>query len=284
MPTMLTCCLREPFIHFLVLGAMLFGLYELTGSGSAAVSSSSIKISAAEIDALREAWSGQGGGVLDAETLDALIDDLVYQEVMLREALRLGLDRNDTIVRRRLVQKMEFLSANLADLQTPDEASLLDYFEQHRDAYREREKRSFQHIYFSRDQRGDRMLADAAALLTELTADQALLRVAGQGDNFILQYEFSERSRQQVAGVFGSQFAEALFSLPDVAWQGPLVSEYGAHLVRITGIKPARVPALDEIRSRVLDDYMQQQLGELKDENYRAMRARYRVTVERSQV
>ena len=120
--------LREPFVHFILIGALLFFLYEFTAVTTDPTSDSVIQISSADINQLGEQWLSQNGSEPDKNTLNELIESRIYQEVMLREAKRLGLDRNDTIVRRRLVQKMEFLSANLSQLQIPDDNSLLAYF------------------------------------------------------------------------------------------------------------------------------------------------------------
>ena len=275
--------LREPFLHFLILGALIFLFYEFTGSPEEAADSL-IEVTADDIQLLREQWLKQHGEEANAETLKELVDSLVYQEVMAREALRLGLDLNDTIIRRRLVQKMEFLSANHSRLEIPDEKALLSFFNEHSERYAIAEKRSFSHIYFSRDRRGKDLLEDAGTLLGELQRTGQEERSAGQGDNFILQYNYKLRSMSQVSRIFGEDFAGNLFSLPTGGWSGPILSEYGAHLVWIQDIEPAHTPGLETIKTKIYQDLVQENLEQLKEQTYQSMRERYQVNIDDGEV
>ncbi|NKB37278.1 MAG: peptidyl-prolyl cis-trans isomerase [Gammaproteobacteria bacterium] len=279
---MISKILREPFFHFLVIGTLLFVLYELTRSDSDRTNDDVISISTQDIEGLQEQWLRQHGEEANQDTLSELIESLVYQEVMFREASRLGLDINDTIIRRRLVQKMEFLSSNLAQLRIPDESSLLAYYDENSKQYAIEEKRSFTHIYFSRDRRGERMLDDASRLLEEIKQSESSSRLAEQGDNFILQYDYNLRSVDQVARIFGESFAKDLFELPAAKWQGPLLSEYGAHLIRIHSIQPAHVPAFAAVKDKVYNDLTRESLQKLKDESYQALRETYQVRINTS--
>lgn len=279
---MITKLLREPFVHFLIAGTMLFVLYEFTAADAARVDQDVINITTEDIGELREQWMKQHGEQANQETLSELIESLVYEEVMFREALRLGLDINDTIIRRRLIQKMEFLSANLSQLNVPDENALRSYYDKHVTQYAIEEKRSFTHIYFSRDRRAETMLDDARQLLEELKKTEANTRLAGHGDNFILQYDYRLRSKGQIARVFGREFADKLFELPTASWQGPLLSEYGAHLVRIQDVQPAHIPAYAELRDEVHKDLTQESLKQLQDDSYQALREAYQIKIESS--
>lgn len=274
---------REPFFHFIIIGALLFALYEWSGKGSYTEAGNDIQITATATNELRQQWLKQNGSEADKDTLDELVDSLVYQEVLLREAKRLGLDKNDIIVRRRLIQKMEFLSANLAQMQTPDEEALLAYYELNKEKYRVAEKRSFTHIYLSKEKRGERLIEDANALLAVLLEQGTRAGAPERGDNFILQYDYSDRNQQQLAQVFGAEFAQALFNAKTEQWQGPILSEYGAHLVYIEQASESYFPEFAKIRTRVLDDTMKQQLNYLKDKNYDEMRSRYQINVDYDQ-
>ena len=148
--------LREPLFLFLVLGALLFGLYTLINDQPQEPDTAMrIQVTAANIDQLRAGWQRQMGRPPHPEEFQGLIDNFIREEVLVREALALGLDRDDAIVRRRLVQKMDFLVEDLALLNEPTEADVRDYFQQHPDLYRLPPRISFTHIYFSRDRRGD---------------------------------------------------------------------------------------------------------------------------------
>ena len=277
---MFSKCLREPFIHFLILGGLLFGLYEFTSSDSTAASESTLKISLEMIQTLEEQWLARNGRDVEESVLDELIENLIREELLVREAKRLGLDQNDVIIHRRLMQKMDFLAANLSSMAVPDDEVLQGYYEANKEAYRVDEKRSFTHIYFSGEKRGANAEADAQAFLDKPLEEKALASRRNVGDNFILTYDYKARSQQQVAQVFGAEFSEKLFALEILNWQGPIVSEYGAHLVYLESIERSYIPEIAGIYKKLVDNYMQEQLVILKDRNYQEMRSRYRIIVE----
>ncbi|MFT5133354.1 MAG: peptidyl-prolyl cis-trans isomerase C, partial [Gammaproteobacteria bacterium] len=243
-------------------------------------SSSKINISAEMIQTLREQWLKQNGSEADKDTMDELVESLVREEVMVKEAKRLGLDKNDIIIHRRLLQKMDFLSANLSQMQMPDEHVLNNYFEINKEKYRIAARRSFTHVYFSKERRSEKVFIDAQNALEKLSQEKTVSRAPEMGDNFILQYDYRERSQQQLAQVFGTDFAQALFNLNAAQWQGPILSEYGAHLVYIDQTAASYIPELDDIKARVMDDLIKEQLIEIKNKNYEDIRSRYQVTVE----
>jgi peptidyl-prolyl cis-trans isomerase C len=277
---MFNVCLREPFIHFLILGGLLFGLYEFTSSDSTAASESTLKISLEMIQTLEEQWLARNGRDVEESVLDGLIENLIREELLVREAKRLGLDQNDVIIHRRLMQKMDFLAANLSSMAVPDDEVLQGYYEANKEAYRVDEKRSFTHIYFSGEKRGANAEADAQAFLDKPLEEKALESRRNVGDNFILTYDYKARSQQQVAQVFGTKFSEKLFALEILNWQGPIVSEYGAHLVYLESIERSYIPEIAGIYKKLVDNYMQEQLVILKDRNYQEMRSRYRIILE----
>jgi peptidyl-prolyl cis-trans isomerase C len=277
---MFSKCLREPFIHFLILGGLLFGLYEFTSSDSTAASESTLKISLEMIQTLEEQWLARNGRDVEESVLDGLIENLIREELLVREAKRLGLDQNDVIIHRRLMQKMDFLAANLSSMAVPDDEVLQGYYEANKEAYRVDEKRSFTHIYFSGEKRGANAEADAQAFLDKPLEEKALTSRRNVGDNFILTYDYKARSQQQVAQVFGAEFSEKLFALEILNWQGPIVSEYGAHLVYLESIERSYIPEIAGIYKKLVDNYMQEQLVILKDRNYQEMRSRYRIILE----
>ncbi len=272
--------LREPFFHFIAIGALIFVLYEFTVKSSSSETGSKIQITAAAIEKLANQWERRNGKRPDKDTLDELIESLIYEEVMLREAKRIELHKNDTIIRRRLVQKMEFLSANLAQMQIPAENSLIEYYEINKEKYRVAKKRSFTHVYFSKERRDTTLLDDANVVLQKLHETHDPLSASELGDNFILQYDYKNRSEKQIAQVFGLEFAKKLFTLKSAQWQGPVLSEYGAHLVYISRNSESYIPKLLDLRDVVLNDFMKEQLDILKAENYKEMRNRYQIKVD----
>ena len=276
----MTRWLHEPLLHFLLISVCIFAFYELVAPDDTGETGLNIDITAADIQQLEEQWLQQSGEEASQEVLNTLVDSMVREEVLFREAMRFGLDENDTIVRRRLVQKMEFLSANISSLELPTESELLDFYDRHRDRYAVGERRSFSHVYFSRDRRGDAIMKDASALLEKIQLEKLAQRDTAWGDSFILQYDYNRLNRAQVARVFGEGFAESLFSLEAEGWHGPLMSEYGAHLVLLAETVAGEIPPLAKIRKRVEDDYMQDELASLRENRYQEMLQRYSVSIE----
>ncbi len=271
---------QEPFIQFLILGGLIFSLYEFTSSDSTTASELKIKINSEMIQTLREQWLAKNAGEVEEKVLAELIENLIREEVLVREAKRIGLDKNDVIIHRRLMQKMDFLSANLSNMRVPDSEVLQGYYESNKKLYRVEEKRSFTHIYFSGEKRGDNAIADAQAFLDKLLEDETPASTRKGGDNFILAYDYKARSQQQVAQVFGAEFSKKLFVLEILNWQGPIVSEYGAHLVYLETIDRSYIPEISEINKKLVANFMKEQLATLKDKNYQEMRSRYQVIVE----
>ena len=271
--------LREPLLLFLVLGALLFGLHTLvTDQSPEPDTDMRIQVTTADIDRLRAGWQSQTGRPPQPQELQGLIDNFIREEVLVREALALGLDRKDTIVRRRLVQKMNFLVEDLALLNEPTEADVSDYFKQNPDQYRLPPRISFTHIYFSWDRRGDAAQSDAERALNQLAAaDQPPLRSPELGEPFALPYEYSLQPPQEVAQLFGQSFADKLFDLAPATWQGLLVSSYGLHLVHVQERVEGRLPELVEVREQVLQDLIRERRQEAKARAYAVLRDRYEI-------
>ncbi len=271
--------LREPLIIFLMLGALLFGLHTLVNGQSSELDTAfRIQVTAAHIDQLRAGFQRQMGRPPQRQELQGLIDAFIREEVLVREALALGLDRGDTMVRRRLAQKMNFLVEDLALLNEPTEADVSDYFEQNPEQYRLPPRISFTHIYFSRDRRGDAAEPDAERALNQLVAaDQPPLRAPELGDPFGLPYDYRLQSPREVSNLFGQSFADTLFRLEPARWQGLVVSGYGLHLVRVQELVEGRLPELGEVREPVLRDLVEGRRREAKDLAYTALRDRYEI-------
>jgi len=274
---------REPLFHFLVVGIMLLGvttLFErLTNANNNA---NRIQVSAPEIQRLREVWIRQWGRAPDSRQMQSLIDDYVREEVLYREALASGLDKDDTIVRRRLVEKMEFLSQELASA-TPSEKALQEYFQENREKFRIPAEIAFSHIYFSTSKRGSTAEGDASRALAGLSSQRSsAAQLLSLGDPFMLQNEYPLQTQQQVKELLGEEFAEKLFQLDRGAWAGPLRSGYGFHLVRILQKLPSRLPELDEVRGQVLTAFKNRRLQTASEAFYAQLRRRYQVEVDKA--
>ena len=218
------------------------------------------------------------------EELLGLIRDRVREEVYCREALALGLDRDDTIIRRRLRQKMEFISDDIAAQADPTDAELNAYMQSHPDRFRDEQRFTFLQIYFNPDKHGRNLARDTAKLLAQLNqsgdkADPDLL-----GDSFPLQTRFAVVPASEVAKQFGEKFAANLGELLPGKWQGPVDSGYGVHLVYVSDRTEARLPVLEEVHDVVRREWENEQRLEANETFFQDMLNRYTVTIESPQI
>jgi peptidyl-prolyl cis-trans isomerase C len=224
----------------------------------------------------------QGRPATDAE-VDKLIDAQVQEEVLYREALAAGLDRDDTLVRNRLIEKMRFLTENVAEPPAPSDAELETYFAANAAKFVVPARVTFEHVFFSKDKRGDRVQADAAAALPGLrkrTGAIPMADLAKLGDPLPLWNRYDAMSDRDVALAFGDEFAAGLAPIEAGAWQGPLASRYGWHLVRVVDRSPERQPTLAEVRDAVQTAYLTEKRDVENRARYQALRDRYRVVIE----
>lgn len=269
---------KEPLVHFLLIGLVVFAAYAGL-SPDAGQDDRTIVVSRAKVEQLASVWTQQLRRAPTPEELRGLIDDHVREEILYREALALGLEENDTIIRRRLAQKMQFLVEDLMAPGDPDDATLQAFFESHPDWYEVPATLSFRHVYFSRDRRGARAAEDADLLLLAL-ADQEGESAPLAGDPFMLRSEYADVAERDVARDFGEAFARALFEVPPGKWVGPLESAYGVHLVKVTAHSEARLPTLAEVRSRVQVDWEVEQRREADRVAFARLKAGYDVRIE----
>jgi len=272
--------LREPLLHFLLIGALLFGLFALTNKVTTR-GENVIKITQADIEQLQLLFQRQWQRPPTPQELQTLVDGLIREEVLYREALALGLDRNDTIVRRRMAQKVEFLVADTAVPAEPDTAALTAYYDKNKERYREPARLSFNHIYFSTDKRGLHAEKDAEAALKRLRpATQARRNAAELGDRFMLAYDYAQRGTDELAREFGGTFAEEIAKAPVGQWYGPVTSGYGIHLVYVSARTAARIVPLANVRDRVAADWLIDQRREANDRVFERLRSRYEIVVD----
>jgi hypothetical protein len=238
-----------------------------------------IELSAADVDALRLDQRRRVGTEPTPAEDAAIVDRYVDDEVVYREALAMGLDRGDIIVRRRLLQKMEFLLEGLHPIPEPTDAELQAYLAGHADHYRTPARIGLVHVFVSRDRHGADADAVAAGLRDRLEAgaDPATL-----GDPFLRGRELRAQSEQDLSGIFGPAFARAAVELPLHTWSRPVTSSYGLHLVRVSERVPAEVPELARIRAAVRQDWAEERRRETQRAALAELRRKYTVRVERA--
>ncbi|GMR05657.1 MAG: hypothetical protein BMS9Abin25_0232 [Gammaproteobacteria bacterium] len=276
---MLKKWLHEPLLHFLLIGGALFILYGLQND-QPADDSSRIVIAESDIDRLISLWEKKWQRLPTRPELDGMIKAQVREEVLYREALAMGLDQNDAVVRRRLSQKVEFIFSDLATLVKPTDAELTDYLNTHLDQFEVPGRISFVQIYFNADQRGEQLDKDALRLLDELKKPDSTIDARAAGDSFMFGQQHTNLSKHQVARTFGAQFADQIFKLDVGSWQQPVTSGYGLHLVRIDEKTTATAPALDDVRLKVVNEWQSRQRKIMNEQFYQKLRERYQVVIE----
>ena len=269
--------IKDPLVHFLLVGVALFAISAWRGQ-SVSTGGEKIVVTAEQVAQARAAAAVLQGREPTAEELEALIEPTVRDEVMYREALALGLDENDDEVRRRLIEKMTYLTQDLADPEPSSEATLREFYEANPDTFTIPALVSFDQVFFSPGTRGDALEADAAAALAALRAGRTPAEV---GDRTPLRESYDDAPREQVAVLFGDELADALFETAAGEWTGPFRSDFGLHVVRLRGRSDARLPPYDEIAARVAEEYGAQRRREANERAYREMRARYDIIIER---
>jgi hypothetical protein len=274
--------LREPLGHFLLLGAVLFGVFALLGDRGSE-RAGHIVVTPGHLEHLTVSFTRTRQRPPTAQELAGLMDDYIREEVLYREAVAMGLDRDDTIVRRRLRQKLEFLTEETAETAPPSDAELHAFLQQHPDAFRVEPRLAFQHIYLNRDRRGDAANTEARQLLTQLTEGDAATDTTALGDPFLLPPAFAMSSRSDIARLFGDAFATQLQNLEPGRWTGPIESAYGLHLVFVRERTNGRVPALAEVRQAVQREWLAARRKAVNEQFYQRLRARYTVVVEQPQ-
>jgi hypothetical protein len=238
---------KDPLWLFLLFGTLLFGLARWQDDARV------IQVSNGDIQRLSLQWQQQ----MRREPTDAerqnLIAQFIRDEAYYQEALRLGLDADDTIVRRRLIQKVTFLTEDLAAMETPDQQALAQFYDNNSQRYEIPERFTFQHIYFSSD-RDTQTSNDSAKTM----ATKAVFNPALTGDPFALQSQYARRSQREIGDLFGRVFAEQLVALQTLGeWQGPIQSAYGWHAVLLENRRPVQALPFQQVQDRVLLDWRQ---------------------------
>jgi len=268
--------LREPLVHFLVLGAVLFTLYAWRGGSGLPVER--VVIGAGQLEHLAAVFTRTWMRPPTAEELHGLLQDHVREELAAREALALGLERDDVIVRRRLRQKLEFLTEDLAALAEPSESELEAHLRAHPEGYELEPRITFRQVFLSPERRGERLEADALELLTQLTAAPDSADEAG--DPTLLPEGLELAGTSEIDRLFGEEFAASLATVEPGTWTGPLSSAFGLHLVRVDVREAGRLPELGEVRDAVNRDWFAARKSAALDAFYAELLERYEVVIE----
>jgi len=271
----------EPLAQFLLIGACIYGAYALVGAPDEDAGARIIVVDANRIEGFIAAWQRRWNRPPTSEELQGIIRQFVRENILYREAVAMGLDEDDPITRRRMAQKLEFLTKDIARLKEPQEGELERYFEENADLYRKPDLITFSHVYLDPDKRGDGTLDDAAKLLAKLQAtgepDPRTLR---SGDRFMLQSYFPEKSELDIRRQFGTGFSEAVMQLEPGQWHGPVLSGYGTHLVYVHGLEVAPPPVFADVRDYVLENWQTVQQEKFNAQYFESLKSRYEIVIE----
>jgi len=263
---------REPLWQFIAIGFVIFLFYR-----EVAPKDRCIPISRAHVEGLRQDHLRRTGLPPTPEEESALIERLFQDEVLLREALRIGLDQGDPIVRRRLLQKMGFLIENLNPVPEPTEAELQEHFQKHGERFAQEGRISLIHVFLASNRSGTAPATEAQCVLDKLSAGTD---PGDLGDPFIHGSRFVQKTDKELAAIFGSSFADSLKDLQKGVWCGPLESSYGFHLVRITSRTEAREPTFAEVRPQVQKSLTAAKRERAKQAAIHRMSNRYEIRLE----
>lgn len=260
--------LREPLLHFLLAGTLLFAAHAWINQGEN--EAQVVRIRTADVDWLKQAWTRQRSRPPDEQQLRGLVSGYLKEQLLAREARELGLDQDDTVVRRRLAQKMEFLVQDVVSFTEPDEAELRSLYESNRARYQSPALVSFTQVYF-------REAADASQALTGVDGRDA----EGLGDTSLLARDYVRADEQTLTNVFGPEFSASVLTLDAGNWQGPVASAYGFHLVRVNERQGVQQRPFEDVRAQVLEDWQRAQQDRAKEQYFATLFRKYEVVVDR---
>ncbi len=268
---------REPLAHFLAIGAALFIANAMIHGPGPGPAGDRIVITEGRVKQIAESFLLLAGRPPGRDELAVLVDDYVSEEVGYREAVAMGLDADDTIVRRRMRQKLEFLIEDEAASEEPTDAELKVWMGAHPAEYRLPERRSLRQVLASADKRGPRAKADAEAWLVKLESGGD---PGKQGDQSMLPGALPLTSQDGVAALFGDDFAKAVFAQDRGAWAGPVASPFGQHIVQVIDVEPGRAVSLEEGRDKVRSDWVESRRNAARDRFHANLRKRYDIHIE----
>ncbi len=271
--------LKEPLVHFLALGAALFAAFAVLGSREESPRDNEIVISEGAIEHFTALFVRTWQRPPTRQELDALIQEHVREEIAYREGLAMGLDRDDTVIRRRVRQKLEFLTEDLVEQVQPTDADLETFLQAYPEEFRGAGRLSFRHVFLNPEFRGERLAADADEIQESLNGDSTI-DAGALGDRIMLEHAYADASPRDVEAIFGSEFSTAVIELEPGTWHGPIASSYGAHLVIVDARDDGSALTLADVRAEVLRAWKSERRNQLFAQFYDQLQSKYEIVVE----
>lgn len=272
---------KEPLFHFLILGLVIYAGYAWLNPDDESESALVIRVGEGEREWIGTSFEKRWRRPPTPKELDGLVREYVRETVFYREALAMGLDQDDTIVRRRLAQKLEFLVQDLIDVTPPTEEQLEAYFDEHRANYTSPDLITFSHAFVDPDKRGDETWRYAETVREGLNrADDPIRGAKELGDPFMLQHYYPERTEGEISKLFGGEFARSVSESSIGTWHGPVLSGYGMHFVYVHDKQSFPEPAFAEVQNRVAEDWLAAKRDELNEEYRERLLDKYTIVIE----
>jgi hypothetical protein len=275
--------LHEPLVHFLLLGFLVFAGFRFASRNEAG-EPGKIVVTQAQVESLANGFSRTWQRPPTNLELEGLVREYIREEVCTREALALGLDKDDSVIRRRLRQKLEFISDSVASQADPTDEALQKYLQAHAESFRGQRQLTFSQVYLDPQKHGENLGRDISQLLAQLRLAGSRPDLSKLGDSLLLEQDFEGVSVGEVSKQFGEKFAAKLVDLPIGEWTGPIESGYGLHLVIINERQDGSLPALADVRESVKRDWVNAQRSETNEKFYQALLKRYTVAIEDSRL
>lgn len=272
---------KEPLVLLLLTGACIYGGYLLFQKREKESEQAKIHINAGQIDGMIMQWEKRWNRPPTREEIDGLIQQQVREEILYRQAVAMGLDKNDPITRRRTVQKLEFLTNDIATSSQPTDAVLQQYLSDNEAKYRSPAQISFSQAFFNPDSRDETTLDDAKAALADLgKAGKPDPETLSAGDRSMMRSHFPSVTEMDIRREMGSGFAEAVMKLEPDKWHGPVLSGYGVHLVYVYDFQEGALPKFELVKDKVLADWQDAQREKLNSDLLEGLKERYDIVID----
>ena len=281
MSNRVTRLFTEPLVQFLIIGACIYGAYALFGAPEEDFRDTRVYVDSARINGFISEWESRWNRPPTRDEIDGLIQSYIKEDVLYRQAVAMGLNEDDPITRRRMAQKLEFLTSDLAMMVQPAEGELEKYFSGNSEAYRAPDRMTFSQVFFDPDSRGNKTLEDAEKALVRLQAAGAPTEESMQvGDGFMLQRDFVSVTGMEAARQMGSGFVEAVVQLEPGAWHGPVLSGYGVHLVYLYSHEKLPPPMFEDVQAAVLENWQREQREKFNADFLENLKTRYEIVID----
>jgi len=264
--------LKEPLVHFLLIGTALFFIYAQLNDDIIEEGDNQIHITKADIDKLNKSWLNKKGKNPTEKEKEELLKNFIEEEILYREALAKGLDKNDNTIRLHLAKKMKFVFDDLAMIKEPTNAQLEEYLANNSIKFMESASISFNQVLFTQNNESKDINKEAKEFLQKLQKSKSK-KISTIGD-------LVELSKKGITNMFGDEFADSVFNLATKQWHGVIKSKYGLHLIYVHSLNKAKVPKLSDIREKVATEWRKEKLNEANKVFYKSLYKNYDIIID----